>query len=78
LAKTDRAIDAILSRFTQTAKASAYGCYLCGTILILFAAYAHWRYPHLRLAYVLAGVMGVAMLVFGAWYQSAARRGGSK
>jgi hypothetical protein len=75
LAKAERAIDTILGRSTQVAKASAYGCYLCGALMIGFALYAHWRYPWLQLAHVLCGVMGVALLVFGAWYHRAAGRG---
>ena len=78
LAKADRAIDTILGRSTQTAKVSAYVFLLCGAILMLFALYAQWRYPQFRLAHLLAGVMGVAFLVCGAWYYRAARRGGSQ
>ena len=67
LVKAERAIDTILGRSTQTAKASAYGCYLCGVILIVFAAFAQWRYPQFKLAPLLSGVMGAALLVFGRW-----------
>ena len=58
------------------AKVTAYGCYLCGGLLIVFAIYAHWRFPQFRLAHLYSGVMGVALVVFGAWYHRAAGHGG--
>jgi hypothetical protein len=74
LAKADRAIDTILGRGIQMARASAYGCYLCGGLLVAFAIYAHRSYPQIRLAQLLAGVMGLALIVFGIWYHRAARK----
>jgi hypothetical protein len=78
LAKADRAIDTILGRSAQTAKVSAYVFVLCGVIFILFALYSHWRYTQLRLAHLLAGVMGVAFLGCGVWYYRVGRKGGSE
>ena len=56
------------------ARASAYGCFLCGALMIGFGIYAYLQYPQLRLAPPLMAVMGVGLLVFGAWYQRAAQK----
>jgi hypothetical protein len=74
LTKADRAIETILRKSTQLAKASAYGCFLCGALMIGFGIYARLNYPQLRLISPLMVVMGVGFLVFGAWYHMAARK----
>ena len=56
------------------AKASAYGCFLCGALMVGFGIYARLNYPQLRLATPLMLFMGLGFLVFGAWYHRAARK----
>jgi hypothetical protein len=74
LVKADRAIDTILRKSTQMARVSAYGCFLCGALMIGFGIYARLQYPQLRLAAPLLAFMGVSLLIFGAWYQRAAQK----
>ncbi len=78
LAKADRAMDAILRRSVQVVKASAYFCYLVGAVLIAFAIIANARYPQLRVAHLLAGVMGLTLLVSGACYHRTVGTGGPR
>ena len=72
LTKADRAIDTVIRKSTQMAKASAYGCFFCGAVMLAFGIYARLRYPQFRVAPPLMAAMGVGLLVFGAWYQRAA------
>ena len=56
-------METILRKSTQIAKASAYGCYLCGVLMIGFGINARLQYPQLRLATPLLAIMGVCLLI---------------
>jgi drug/metabolite transporter (DMT)-like permease len=74
LAKTDRAIDLIVERDTKIARSTVIIFYVSGVILVVFAFYAHWRSPQLRLGNLLAGLFGAAFVGFGAMYQRSLRK----
>jgi predicted nucleic acid-binding Zn ribbon protein len=74
LAKGDRAVDLTLRKSIQMAKAGAYGCYVMGVLLIVFAIYSHRVYPEMRVSPLMAAAFGVGMLIFGASYHRAASR----
>ena len=72
LSKEGRAIDTILRRGLKVTRATAYFSIVAGTIFIAFAFYAQWRLPQLRLAHLLAAVMGLTLVIFGVVYLKAA------
>jgi hypothetical protein len=69
LAKSDQAIDLMLSKSIQMLKTTAYGCYLLGALFIVFAFWGHHVYPAMRLGPPLMAVMGAGIVLWGFWYQ---------
>jgi hypothetical protein len=56
------------------ARASAYGCYLLGSLSIVFAFYGRHVYPGMRLTPPLMIVMGLSFIVWGVWYHRVASK----
>lgn len=56
------------------ARASAYGCWLMGLLLIAFGFYGHHIYPQMRVAYSMSAALGFGMFLFGFWYYRVARK----
>lgn len=67
LSRNDKAIQSILSKSVQTAKASALYCYLCSALSFGGAIAAYYTAPVPFLIWFAAGC-GAVLLMAGVWY----------
>jgi hypothetical protein len=67
LAKTDRAIDLILSKTIETTRRSGYFLLAIGLMFVAFAVYGCIERPDMRLSNALAVAFAVISLAFGIW-----------
>jgi hypothetical protein len=73
LARNDKAIQSILSKSVQTAKASAFYCYLCSALSFGAAIAAYYTAPVPFLIWFSAGC-GAVLLLAGGWYSRVGRQ----
>jgi hypothetical protein len=73
LTRQDRAMDFLLQKSLQNARASAFYCYLCGALSAAGAVVAKFTFPAPFLIFFMAGC-GVVLFLSGFWYSRAARR----
>jgi hypothetical protein len=72
ISRNDKAIQSILSKSVQTAKASAAYCYLCSALSFGGAIAAYYTAPVPFLIWFAAGC-GAVLLTAGIWYSGVAR-----
>ena len=73
LAASAHAVELTLGKSVQAAKATAYGSYLLGVLLIAFAIYGHQVEPKIPVVHPLAAALGAALLVWGFWFHRVSR-----
>jgi hypothetical protein len=73
LFQNEKALQLILQKSLQSAKASAFYCFLCGGLSLSAAIGAHFYLPSPFLIYFTAGCGGVFILS-GIWYALTARK----
>jgi predicted nucleic acid-binding Zn ribbon protein len=73
LSRTEKAIQLILQKSEQSARASAFYCYLCGMLSAGAAVAAYFLLPSPFLILFTAGC-AVALLVSGFWYGRVAKQ----
>jgi hypothetical protein len=73
LARADRAMQLILQKSEQSARASAFYCYLCGILSAGAAVGAYFLLPSPFLI-LFTAACSLALLVSGFWYGRVARR----
>jgi hypothetical protein len=73
LAANARAVELTLGKSVQSAKATAYGSYLLGVLLIAFAIYGHHVEPKIPVVHPLAAALGAALLLWGFWFHRVSR-----
>jgi hypothetical protein len=73
LLRNDKAIQSILSKSVQTARASAVYCYLCSALSFGGAIAAYYTAPVPFLIWFAAGC-GAVLLTAGIWYSRVARQ----
>lgn len=73
LSRADRAMQLILQKSEQSARASAFYCYLCGILSAGAAVGAYFLLPSPFLILFTAGC-ALALLVSGFWYSRVAKR----
>jgi hypothetical protein len=64
---------ALLRQSAQNTRASAFYCYLCGSLSLMAAIVAWFMLPSPFLI-LFTGGCGVALVISGAWYGRAARQ----
>jgi hypothetical protein len=74
LAKTDRAVDSILSKTVETTRRSGYFLLATGLTFVGFAVYGFTESPDMRLSNAWFAAVAVIFLVFGIWNCFLARR----
>ena len=73
LSRADRAVQLILQKSEQSARASAFYCYLCGILSAGAAVGAVFWLPSPFLIFF-TGACAAALLLSGFWYGRVARR----
>jgi hypothetical protein len=73
LARNDKALQLILQKSLQSARASAFYSYLCGGLSLAAAVGAHFYLPSPFLIYFTAGC-SVVFIASGIWYGRIARK----
>jgi hypothetical protein len=73
LARDDRAMQMILEKSVQTLKASAFYCYLCGSLSVAAAIVAWYMLP-LPFLILFAAGSGAVLIASGLWYTRIARK----
>jgi hypothetical protein len=73
LARNDKALQLILQKSLQSARASAFYSYLCGGLSLAAAVGAHFYLPSPFLIWFTAGCGGV-FIASGIWYGRIARK----
>jgi len=73
LARNDRAMQLILQKSLQSARASAFYCYLCGALSAAGAVGA-WFYLPLPFLIAFTGGCSVVFFASGIWYGRIARK----
>jgi predicted nucleic acid-binding Zn ribbon protein len=73
LARNDRAMELILEKSLQSARASAFYCYLCGA-LSLAGAVGAWRYLPSPFLIAFTGGCGLVFIASGIWYGRIAKK----
>ena len=73
LSRDDKAMQLILQKSLQSARASAFYCYLCGALSLGAAVAAHFVLPLPFLVYF-AAASGVVFVVSGIWYGRTAKK----
>jgi hypothetical protein len=76
LARTDQALQAILQRTAQNARASAFYCYLCAALSAGAAVAAWYMLPSPFLIYF-TGACALVLLTAGVWYGRNAPKAGT-
>lgn len=79
LAKADAATDIIIRKSNMTAKASAFTCFFCGALFVIFGVGVYVREGQGAsfLALFLSSI-GIALIVCGFWYTKVARQKASR
>jgi len=72
LARDAKALQLLLDKSVQSARASAFYCYLCGGLSAAAAVAAWFMLPSPFLIYFTGACAGV-LILSGAWYQRGAR-----
>ncbi len=75
LVRMDRAVQLIIQKSEQGARAGAYTCYSLGGLFLLLAGLAWIMFPVLFVIVFLA-LSGVGLLISGRWYAVGASRPG--
>ncbi len=73
LARADKAVELIIQKSTQSARAGAFTCYLLGGLFVACAVLAALMMPSPFLMAFLT-ISGVGLLVSGVWHSRAAKR----
>ncbi|MGZ4972999.1 MAG: hypothetical protein ACXWDN_09590 [Limisphaerales bacterium] len=73
LARNEKALELILQKSLQTARASAFYCYLCAALSFGGAIAVYYTAPVPFLIWFAAGC-GAVLLTAGIWYSRVARR----
>ncbi len=71
--RNDKAMEMILQKSLQNARASAYYCYLCGGLSIAGAVGA-WRYLPSPFLIAFTSGCGLVFIVSGIWYGRIAKK----
>jgi hypothetical protein len=73
LAKSEKALELILQKSLQSAKASAFYCFLCGGLSLAAVVGAHFYLPSPFLIFFTTGC-GIVFILSGIWYSLTARK----
>jgi hypothetical protein len=73
LGRAERGVELILHKSLQSARASAFYCYLCGGLSAGAAVAAHYMLPSPFLIWFTAGC-AVALIGSGIWYSSISKK----
>jgi hypothetical protein len=73
LARAERGLETLLHKSVQSAQASAFYCYLCGTLSAGAAVAAWYMLPSPFLIYFTAGC-AVVLVASGFWYGRIAKK----